>query len=1022
MLTRLTHAAIAFAAMAALYQVYYLAVVPFVEPPSTLAQATAAAADKVFEASADALDKHRELLAAYFPPDHWCFAKPPKMLENGQVLVVFDEYTQSTTGVLTAPRCAMVFFPGGLKRGAMPPRDAVVLESEFGAALQMEQVLDRGVNGFGRFQHGQLKGVVTIRSDMREPGPHDDLLIKTRELYMNENLIRTDQPVDIRLGEHHGFGRELEIRRLKTETALSAGAVFGSFEDLVIKHDVSFSMTPRSTKTLGKTAAANAEEVPGAPIHIRSVGPFRIDFGSYRATFEEQVRAWQLHEGGKMDELLATKLTLFFTKATRWNADADAAPAGAGILGDASMTFEPASLEALGTPEAPVLLKAPSQDASATGQRLWIEMAGRSISRITLEAGEEVVLRHQGAEIHARTLQYQLPRAGSGQTLGTMSARGGGWMRSLVDPARPHEILEVSWTDAMQLVRRADGQPVLVLDGRPKVSLIGMGTLWADQLQLFLREQPVNASRPSSLKNAVSLTSSVMPELIKATGRVGIQSTALNGKVNQLDIKIEQQAAAQPEGSAVNASGAAAAPSPFALGRNSPQRAYNITGVKLQLDVVMRDRQADVRAIRVDGGVVFEESMAAGAPGPPLRIVAEHLNVTGADTPNARIEILGGGGQNGVPLQNAEITAGGAEIKAPALTLNRGASEAVINSPGTLKLMVDRDLTGNPLPVPQPLDINWQQSMKLQGRRITFLGDVHVANASGWLRTRRLVAQMTNDIRFDGAGAQGPPQLEQLECWEGAVAEFEQHDISGLTSRQHVELQSLTANQITGALGGMGPGSIDSVHLSKNTAALLALPQNAGAPAPQLVQTEPELRHLHIDFVREVDGNLHTSSVRVHGDVQAVYGPVENWDKRLAMSPGGNPGPGAVWITSDILGVTEDPAAKLAKAPTRQFELEALGHVTIEGQDPRQGAFTAYGHRSTYNQSKGLFILEGDGVTPATIEQQQSPGGIGSPQSAQRMIFNHNTGSVRVEGLHKGQFNQIQTPQQSRQPEASPFR
>jgi lipopolysaccharide export system protein LptA len=206
----------------------------------------------------------------------------------------------------------------------------------------------------------------------------------------------------------------------------------------------------------------------------------------------------------------------------------------------------------------------------------------------------------------------------------------------------------------------------------------------------------------------------------------------------------------------------------------------------------------------------------------------------------------------------------------------------------------------------------------------------------------------------------------------------------------------------------------------------LALPQNAGAPAPELVNAEPELRHLHIEFVREVDGNLRTSSVRVHGDVQAVYGPVGSWDERLAMSPGGNPGPGVVWITADTLGVTEDPAAKLAKAPTRQFELEATarapGRVTIEGQDPRQGAFTAYGHRSTYNQTKGLFILEGDGITPATIEQQQVPGGISSPQSAQRMIFNHNTGSVRVEGLHKGQFNQIQTPQQSRQPEASPFR
>lgn len=1005
MLTRLTHAAIAFAVTAVLYQCYYLAVVPFIEPPSTMMTAVSSSTSDSFEAGADALDKHRELLAAYFPSTHWCFAQPPKTLENGQVLVVCDDYTQSASGELRAPRCAVIFFPRGLQRGAPPPRDAIVLESSLGAVLQMEQAIGGGANAFGRFQFGQLSGEVTVRSDMRLPGPKDDLLITTRELYMNEDLIRTDQPVDVKLGEHHGFGRELEIRRLKTEKPAGPGGMFGSFEDLVIKHDVSFSMTPGPP--------AEADSPAGPPIRIKSAGPFRIDFGSYKATFADQVRTWQLHPDGKMDELLASTLTLFFTKTTRWNADAeDVTPTAEGALGGESLSFEPASLEALGTPESPVLLKAPSHDASAFGQRLWIEMTGR---RITLEEGEEVWLKHQGAEIHARTLRYQLPTEDSGQRLGTMSARGGGgWLRAIVDPARPNQVLEVSWQDAMQLIRKADGKPVLVLDGRPKVSLVGMGTLWADQLQLFLREQPIATPAAPVGTGVASLASSIMPELITATGRVGIESAELTGKVNQLNIKIEQQAAV------AGADAAGSAASPFTLENNGgPRRAYNIEGVTLHMDVVMRDRRPNVRGIRVDGKVVFEESVAAGAAAPPMRIVAEHLRVTGADTPNAQIEILGGGGQNGVPPQDAEITAGGAEIRAPALTINRGASEALINSPGKLKLMVDRDLTGNPLPAPQPLDIAWQESMQLAGRRITFLGDVQVANASGWLRTRKLVAQMTDDVRFDGAGGQGPPQLEQIECSEGAVAEFEQRDISGLISRQHVEVQSLTANQVTGALDGAGPGSIDSVHLSKTPAALLALPAandgGGGAPAPGLVEAEPQLRHLHIDFVRSVDGNLRTSSVRVHGDVQAVYGPIQNWEQRLTMSPGGNPGPDEVWITADTLGVTEDPAGKLSQPPTRQFELEAMRRVTIEGEDPRQGAFTAYGHRATYNQVKGLFVLEGDGVTPATIEQQQFPGAPSSPQSAQRIIFNQKTGAVRVEGFQHGQFKQFD---QSRSPGA----
>jgi hypothetical protein len=582
MLTRLTHAAIAFAVTAVLYQVYFIAVVPFVEPPRAAAQVAVAAADQFSEAGALALDKHRALLSAYFPPDHWTLARPPKTIGNGQMLIVFDDYKQFDNGRVDAPHCAIIFFRGAIDP-ANPPRDAVILESSEGASLQMEQAIDRVDSGFGRYQNGQLKGAVTVRSDMREPGPQDDLLIETRDLYMNEDLIRTDQAVSLRMGEHHGFGRDLEVRLMKTERPAGATGFYGSFEELVIKHDVTASFAAKQSGLLGKPAegathkVANIpQEVAGPPIRIKSAGPFRIDFGSYKASFEDQVRAWQIQPDGQMDELLASKLTLFFTKTNQWNSP-EGGVAVANPLSGGALSFEPASIEALGTPEAPVVLKAPSRDAMATGGKLWIELANRSLSRITLEEGEEVVLRHQGAEIHARTLRYQLPAAGSGQRIGAMSARGGsGWLRAVVDPTRPNEVLEVSWKDAMQLVRR-NGQPVLVLDGRPKVSLAGR-TLWADQLQIFLREQAsaVAAAIPNSVAPQ-SLTSSVSPERITATGRVGIESTEMTVKVNQLNIEIEQetdQAAAAAAPAAPAASGLApqAPPPPFGDARHAGRR------------------------------------------------------------------------------------------------------------------------------------------------------------------------------------------------------------------------------------------------------------------------------------------------------------------------------------------------------------------------------------------------------------------------------------------------------------------
>jgi hypothetical protein len=1018
MINRLTHAAIAFAVTAVLYQAYVLTILPFVEPAWASQQVAAASPDEPFETGLDALHKYRELLSAYFPPNHWCFARPPKTLENGQALIVFDDYTQSPTGEVRVPLCAIVFFPKLRDRGAPPPRDAIILESSGGAMLQLEKALDKGAGGMGRIQYGQLQGDVTIRSDMHEPGTHDDLRIVTRNLYMNEDLIHTDQPMDMKLGEHHAFGRELEIRRLKSDRprGTSAASLYGSFEELVIKHDVSMTVAPTKLRLGGnpsQTPQATATpagdlgdaKLTDAPIRIKSAGPFRIDFGSYAASFTDLVQVRQLHPDGKLDELSAAELKLFFTKTNRWNADEGATTAPSHQASSQSLALEPASLEAIGTAETPVVLKAPSHDATARCERLWIELGPR---RITLEKGEEVVLIHRGAEIHAPEVQYQLPPKESGQRIGALAATGGaGWLRAALDPSRPDQVAKVTWKDAMQ-VRRQKGQPVLVLDGRPTVSMTGTGNLSADRLQLFLRERPVDAVNQSS-RDSGPLPASVIPEMISASGSVVIESAELTGKVNQLDVQIAQspESVARAGASGVTKSHDSASPASLFNRNGGARRAYHVEGIELKVDVVMRNRRPDVRALSVDGNVLFQESPTAARGDAPLRIAAEKLQVIGADTPNARIDIRGGGGQNGALPRTAEITGRGARLLAPELTLIRGSNQAWINSPGQLDLLVDRDMTGNPLPKPEWLPITWQESMKLEGRRITFLGDVYVQSTTGSLRTRELAALTTADVRFDGAGGQQQPQLEQLECHDGAVAEFDQRDVSGVTSRQRVELQSLSVNQVTGAIKGEGPGQIDSVHLSKSPAALLALPAGGGALAPGLMQANPELRHLHIDFVRGVSGDLRTRTVKVHGNVQAVYGPVVNWDERLAMSPGGVPRPNEVWITCGTLGVTESPMAQLTNAGTRQVELLAEERVVIEGQDPQKGSFTANGHRAKFDQSKGLFILEGDGITPATIEQQQFPGAPSSPQSAQRMEFNQITGRVRIDGLHKGQFNQF---------------
>jgi hypothetical protein len=1017
MITRLTHAAIAFAVTAVLYQAYVLALAPFVEPAWRIEQAAQSDESELVVTPAEALHRYRDLLTAYFPPTHWCFEEPPKALDNGQALIIFSKEERSASGQMTIPRCAVIFFPTPRPANGEPPRDAIILESTKGAILQMEA--EGGGLGFGKVQHGTLEGDVTIRSDMREPGPQDDLLLTTQQLNINEDGIHTLSPVDMRLGPHQGFGRELEIRFMKTEgsSGLGIGGIYGKFEELTVKHDVAVKVAPGKMSFFGDPSpaatAAAAARTPGPPIHIQSAGPFRIDFAAEVASFTDQVQVRQTHPDGKRDDLQAAELKLFFTRTSKWNAGDDGVtPTGAGTE---SMAFEPASIEALGSP---VVLTAQSHDAAARGGRLYMNLISRTI---TLEQSEEVALSYQGAEINATTIQYTLPPQGSNQRVGTMTASGAGRMQAVVDPNNPHQVLDVSWMDAMNVVRR-DGQPVVVLDGRPKVSMAGTGRMWADQLQIFLRETAGSAAPGSS--DGSPLAGSVVPEFIKATGRVAIESPQLNGKVNQLEVKFDHGDSLGNAGAAANGQiaatpistgGGTAAPqstvgNPLSMlngaGGMPSDKAYNIEGVTLNLDVAMQGKTAAVRGISVDGAVVFKEASATLPGVEPMQIVAEHLNVTGADTPNAQIEIRGGGGQNGLPQQIAELTANGAKLRVPAIALQRGTSEAIVNAPGEVQLLVDRDMAGNPLARPEPLTITWQESMQLHGRELTFLGDVRVQHESGWLNTRRLVVRTVAPVSFDGGGQN--PQIEQIECWEGVLAEFDQRDVSGVNSRQHLEVQSLQINQITGEIRGDGQGEIDSVHKAKGAGAFMAVPGGAAtAPAaPRLMNEEVELRHLHVDFVRGVGGNLHSKTVKVIGNVEAVYGPIESWEQRLTMSPGGDPGPDTIWITCDELGVTESPMARINGANARQVELDAIGNVVIEGQDKARKMFNATGGSARFDQSKGLFILEGSDTAPATITQQDYLGAPMSPQSAHRLEYNQNSGVINVQGLHRGSFNQ----------------
>ena len=178
-------------------------------------------------------------------------------------MIVIDEFNPRDDGQMRVKKCAILFFPQGRVRGEPPPHDTVVLEAPHGAVLQMDKSFRRGVGSFGRLQWGKLTGQITIRSDMREPGTHDDLLLTTRDLEIRENLIYTKDLVDMRLGPHRGRGRELEIRLkpLERGRTQSQGPNLGSIDSLEILHEVEAQLSPGQVQFAPTTHATDAPPV-----------------------------------------------------------------------------------------------------------------------------------------------------------------------------------------------------------------------------------------------------------------------------------------------------------------------------------------------------------------------------------------------------------------------------------------------------------------------------------------------------------------------------------------------------------------------------------------------------------------------------------------------------------------------------------------------------------------------------------------------------------------------------------------
>ena len=189
-------------------------------------------------------------------------------------------------------------------------RQAVILEAPHGAMLRFDRPLDLSQAKLGRLVGGELKGPVTIRSEGKQPGPEDDLLVTAAgDLELTEQTVSTPSPVEFHWGPHFGRGHDMLIKLLPGQPLAGkepSGPNIAGIESFELRH------VERLHLDMRQSTAPAAGKPQSVPVEITCRGPFHFDMVGHMATFHDRVEVMKANPYGPSDQLACELLSLYF--------------------------------------------------------------------------------------------------------------------------------------------------------------------------------------------------------------------------------------------------------------------------------------------------------------------------------------------------------------------------------------------------------------------------------------------------------------------------------------------------------------------------------------------------------------------------------------------------------------------------------------------------------------------------------------------------------------------------------------
>ncbi len=1001
------------------YGSYALAVAPWFEPPPVQRRP---ASDEQPPAPQISDDNEKEL-AALFPAEHWV-RKSPKIFETDLCKLLIQDYQPLPDGHLELKPCVLVFYSGGRKNS--PSGDAepttrgrpIILE-----APKAELVFDRAVDfkraEFGRVQKGTLSGEVTIYSPPTAPGSRDQLLVRTRAVWLDRQSIRTSNDVEFQYGDSSGKGRILEIglRSDPPGEKKAAKSKFGAVQTVTLQHLDYLRIMTAGQGLLNDALPGGGTKAPAAepsPIEVTCQGEFSFDVVAQLARFERQVLVRRLLPGAPPDQLHCDELLLAFAERKAAAASSEAASAEDPLAGRL------ARMVAMGTP---AVLNAPSSGVHAVAAFMEYSLADRYVTLKSDKRTPQASLRQGDQYFIAPQLHYKLAEEGR---LGQLHAGGPGELRMVQERGSQRQIITARWQKELQIQRQEQYHVISLLD-KATVTIDPMGRFDSNELHLWVMEAPappapgvaegVGSHLPNgsvvaddaprqTIPDSVDSTTekqpapkmTLAPHRMLAIGQVHVVSTQLDVDTPRLEAwfinlpaePAQMQPLAPPQRihePVQRTSFAPDDPPPQATIRNvirqPNDQKFHASGAKIQLQALVRGRTFELEDLIINGQAMVDETRTPEPGQEPMFLRGDVLELHKGTTPDATIDVSG---------HPAEVGGRGMWLAGGKIQVFRGKNEMRIDGPGEATMPAGQGAeVGGMRPEvranqpPQKMHIVWQEQLVFDGLTARFLGDVQIRTATQVALAPLLEATLGQRIDFQAMGQQPQPELARVFLDGGMPGVY--IDNRGLdqfgqqVSREQMKVRNLTIDRSAGKMHGLGPGWVNTVRRGSS------LPGAPAAPPPPnaAIAANQALTSVHVNFEKEMVGDMARRQVEFHQHVLTTYSPANNFNDFFVADPLATLPEGMMLLESDTLTVRE-----LGESSTRWFEMEATGHTKVSGTKADVNAPII-----TYSSAKDTLILRGDGRARAKVWMSRLPGQAPSWIDAEELRYNLRTGELQ---------------------------